>query len=222
MNIETVSFSRTAQELMKHRQVTAKEQDCFASILKKAQSLRPQQAKETLQALSVAERELLEKVHFGSSLHSSLETPEQIAALSDEGAYNLLVQPHSYVDLDRDGITDVGKGKTLIFPPSDAPLEVRDAWERATEGLSPLQKATQELKMHIRFYGIAHDGVSAPNAPQSAAGYAAVLEQQLSFLEQTRYQIPADSYARDKDFLERFLKALSESTEKTLNAKRDA
>lgn len=221
-NIGALSFSRSAQELMKHRQVTAKEQDSFASILEKTRSISPQQAKETLQALSVAERELLEQVHFGSALHSSLDTPAQIDALSDEGAYNLLVQPHSYVDIDRDGITDVGKGKTLIFPPSDSSREVKDAWDAATEGLTPLQKATQEMKMHVRLFGIAHDGVSSSN--QGAAGYADAIEHQLSFLEQTRGQIPAEVYVRDKDFLERFLAALSEAAKKreSLIAKRDA
>ncbi|HBN08747.1 MAG TPA: hypothetical protein DD435_08895 [Cyanobacteria bacterium UBA8530] len=212
-NVGMVSFSRTAQDLMKLRQVSEKEQASFARILENAESTRPKQAKETLRSLSLEDRHLLEKVHFGSALQSSLETPDQIDSLSDEGAYNLLVQPHGYVDVNGDGITNVGKGKTLIFPPSDSPQAVKDAWDAATEGLSPLQKATQELKMHIRLFGIVHDDVPTPKAPRGVSGYREAIGNQLLFLERNRGRIPSDIYFRDRDFLSRFLSALSEGIE---------
>lgn len=190
---------------MSHRQVTPKEKSSFATILASAESIRPDQAKETLRSLSLEDRRLLEKVHFGTSLTGSLDGLKQIDVLTDEGAYNLLVQPHDYIDINGDGVSDVGKGKTMVFPPSNASQAVKDAWDAATENMSLMEKATEELKMHVRLNGINHD----KQAPSTVSEYIQSLQEQLALLEKNRFLIPKEYYLRDKANLTRFLDQLS-------------
>jgi hypothetical protein len=70
-----------------------------------------------------------------------------VAALSEEGATNLLVDHAAQVDLNNDGIVEVGIGKMMMFPPPNAPQAAKDAWEAATAGMSDSDRMS--LSGHI-------------------------------------------------------------------------
>jgi hypothetical protein len=63
-----------------------------------------------------------------------------VAALSEEGAANLLLEQDGRVDLNNDGLVEVGAAKTVVFPPVNAPQSVKDAWTAATAGMSDKDK----------------------------------------------------------------------------------
>ena len=58
------------------------------------------------------------------------------------------------VDLNNDGLVEVGEGKTIHFPPVNAPASVKAAWQKATAELSESEKATLALTMHHMVYGV--------------------------------------------------------------------
>lgn len=63
--------------------------------------------------------------------------------LSAEGAENLFVvqgDDRKYVDLDNDGITEIGEGKVIIFPPPNSPDSVKDAWDETSKNMTFEQK----------------------------------------------------------------------------------
>jgi hypothetical protein len=63
--------------------------------------------------------------------------------LSEEGAENLFVKQgddRQYVDLNNDGITEIGEGKILVFPPPNSPKAVKDAWEETSKNMSFKEK----------------------------------------------------------------------------------
>jgi len=59
-----------------------------------------------------------------------------VATLSEEGATNLLLDHAAQVDLNNDGLVEVGIGKMMTFPPPNAPQAAKDAWTAATAGMS--------------------------------------------------------------------------------------
>ncbi|WP_126756137.1 hypothetical protein [Aliidiomarina taiwanensis] len=84
-----------------------------------------------------------------------------IQNLSAEGAANLLIQPdpNLQVDYNNDGMTEIGEGRLISFPPPNAPEHVKRAWQEATEGLNELDKSRLELRMHTTVYGIQIDAI---------------------------------------------------------------
>lgn len=59
-----------------------------------------------------------------------------VASLSEEGAANLLLDQAAQVDLNNDGIVEVGIAKMMTFPPPNAPQAAKEAWDAATAGMS--------------------------------------------------------------------------------------
>lgn len=70
-----------------------------------------------------------------------------VASLSEEGAANLLLDRAAQVDLNNDGIVEVGIGKMMMFPPPNAPQAAKDAWDAATSGMSDADRMS--LSGHI-------------------------------------------------------------------------
>jgi hypothetical protein len=106
----------------------------FSAILQE-QTSKSTTAKDYLATLKLDELAELQKA-------SRLADPININKLSEEGARNLLAKGDKtkFVDLNNDGITEIGAGKSLIFPPPNAPQSVKDAWEKATANLSFKEK----------------------------------------------------------------------------------
>jgi len=151
--------------LLEMRGLSEKQVSDFSALLdkSKAQQQEDVSAKQVLAEMSQDELALLQKA-------TSLAAPIKVNALSQEAAINLLAQPDrtGMVDLNNDGIVEVGAARTISFPPVNAPARVHDAWEKATEGLSEWDKKTMELTMHISVYGIEINGQSTkqPLSPE--------------------------------------------------------
>lgn len=67
----------------------------------------------------------------------------KVNSISDEGAENLFlnaVDPKSVIDLNNDGITEIGEAKMFVYPPPNAPTEVKEAWKEATKYMTEEEK----------------------------------------------------------------------------------
>jgi len=160
--IPSTSFSTESMNLLQTRGLSETQITSFASLLEEAHEQQENNisAKEVLNTMSKSELQLLQTA-------TSLAAPIKVNSLSKEGAMNLLAQPDKtgLVDLNNDGIVEVGAARNIMFPPVNAPAHVKDAWDKATEGLSFFDKAVLELNMHISVYGVEINGMSTKQPP---------------------------------------------------------
>jgi hypothetical protein len=104
--------------------------------------------------MSIEDLMLLQKAN-------SLAEPINVSAYSKEGAVNLLSQPDKSdkVDLNNDGIVEIGAAKTIIFPLVNAPNGVTLAWGKATERIGEGDKMIIEMSIHMAIFGLNINGV---------------------------------------------------------------
>ena len=210
--ITKIAFTERSLELLTQRDLSRAEVSNFQLLLNEAKQQgeqRSNSAKETLQNMSVAELAMLQKAH-------SLADPIHVASLSEEGATNLLAQPdHSdSVDVNNDGIVEVGIAKNIVFPPVNAPKFVKEAWDEATAGMPKSDKMMLELRMHIAVYGINLDGVNkialSPEQQWNSENIENLISQLRSNLEfEVNLEGWTDFNAMLKDFYDRFENSLS-------------
>lgn len=109
--------------------------DGFMNILKEKEE-SGKGAKEFLSTLSSSELyEIQKSNHLASKI--------RIDRISDEGAENLFIRPvdsENVVDLNNDGIVEVGEAKTFVYPPPNAPDSVKEAWYEATKDMTEREK----------------------------------------------------------------------------------
>ncbi|MBZ2160550.1 hypothetical protein [Alteromonas stellipolaris] len=151
-------FSQSSLNQLQVRSLTDDEISGFGNILRQANE-QTTTSKEFLKSLSSDELQLVKKAN-------SLAANIDVDSLSQEGAQNLLSQPDGsdLVDLNNDGIVEIGIGKTIHFPPVNAPPHVKAAWEKATEGMDWGEQARMELTMFSMVYGFGINGVTADAA----------------------------------------------------------
>ena len=158
----SVQFSRDGLQLLQARSLNNSEVDRFAVLLGEARKTGGS-AQDFLSSLSKEDLKLVQKAN-------SLADPIQVSQLSAEGAQNLLARPDGSdrVDLNNDGIVEVGIARNIQFPPANAPQFVKDAWEKATEGMTFQDKFLLEFSMHTSIYGVQMDGIpqKTPLSPQ--------------------------------------------------------
>ncbi len=154
-------FSDYSLQMLNRRNLSQQDVANFGHILNEASSTT-KDPKSFLKSLSQEKLAVVQKAH-------SLAHTINIGQLSTEGATNLLTQPDPdfRVDLNNDGLVEIGEAKTFSFPPPNAPKHVKEAWKEATAGLNEMDKATLELRMHASVYGIQINGVSS-KTPLSA------------------------------------------------------
>jgi len=163
LNISNMSSESVS--LLQKRGLSGQQMSDFSALLDKTQAQQQTElsAKQVLADLSQDELGLLQKA-------TSLAASIKVNSLSQEAAINLLDQPDrtGMVDLNNDGIVEVGAARTMSFPPVNAPARVHAAWETATADLSEWDKATLELTMHISVYGVEINGQSTkqPLSPE--------------------------------------------------------
>jgi len=187
----------------------------FSVLLEKANIQLEQDvsAKEILSELTADELKLVQ---------NSVGLAERIDvdSLSNEAAINLFAQPDKtgMVDLNNDGLVEIGAGKMMTFPPVNAPESVQRAWDDATEGMSEQDKMAMQLHMHTMIYGIQIEGVSTPQALSPEAqwsenGIKQLFENLRSALE---FSVSLDGWDRfnlvKNDFFDKFEKGLEEQT----------
>ncbi|RDE24328.1 hypothetical protein DV711_01690 [Motiliproteus coralliicola] len=206
-----------------HRRGLSEEQvDQFEALLMSATEKlsADQTAKQVLAGLSAADMQLLQRA-------TSLADPIHIESLSDEGAINLLAQPDKtgMVDLNNDGVVEIGKAKTLAYPPLNAPVGVHEAWERATANLSEADV------MMLQFHMATANGIElgthlpkpsglSPEQEWSTAGWQALLEKMRSALD---FSVSMDGWTRtnriQQDFYNRFEHELASMSPQESNSR---
>jgi hypothetical protein len=185
----------------------------FATLLDEVNSQigKDVSAKDVLSGLTVAELIMVQK---SVGLVDSID----VDSLSTEAAINLLAQPDKtgMIDLNNDGLVEIGAAKMITFPPVNAPVSVQRAWDEATEGMSEQDKMIMQLHMHTMTYGIHIDGVptqqaSSPEDQWSKKGLEQLMENLKSALE---FSVSLDGWDRfnlvKNDFYDKFEEALEE------------
>jgi len=113
-----------------HRQDVEESAETYRQVLEKASAKGGYDDPQAfLKTLSATELTAVQHIHC-------LAEPIDPASLDKEGALNLLYAPGQGKDIDRDGFLSVGEAKTWQFPPTDAPDSVKQAWNKATQGMS--------------------------------------------------------------------------------------
>lgn len=214
----SVCISKHAMELMNRRGVTGEEIQTFKNIIEKAQEAGAyHNPKAFLNSLSGDEMEVVRKVHC-------LANRIKVEGLDYEGAYNLLMQPGAYKDLNNDGLLGVGLGKSRVFPPPNAPDAVKKAWEEATAGMTEIEKLIQgyapfmaaEASANIKhdsqgnpigFYRPGENGYTNIYT-EPGFTYQGLVDKCLANLEIGKGHMKFESYVAAKEFLENFGKAL--------------
>lgn len=207
--INSIQFSEKSHNLLSLRQLSNDEIQQFSDILSEAKNQQGS-AKDTLLAMSADELALVQKAN-------SLAGTINVSSLSEEGAANLLSQPDNSdkVDLNNDGIVEVGAARMLIFPPVNAPAHVKSAWESATADMSETDKLMLELRMHIAVFGVNIEGVNpkqalSPDQQWSQQGIDNLFKDLSSNLE---FRVNMEGWTEHnlmlKGFYERFESALN-------------
>lgn len=186
------------------RGIAAHDEVAFAGILNRAYSTGGMDDPVTfLKSLSDDDLRVLGRVH---GLAASIDP----GALSKEGAYNLLLPGGYSVDLDNNGMEDIGAGRKMHFPPRDAPARFVDAWTSATAGLDEGDLLTYSMIMHHQINGVSiGDGPPTGGIPSDKVeSYRFAVVAHLDMLERMRYQLPEGQYEKSKPFFTNLLALL--------------
>ncbi len=187
------------------RGVSEASQRTYAAVLDRAYANGGlAHAREFLMSLS---GEALEAVRC----NHCLAAPINPATISEEGARNLLLPEGYAVDLDADGIHEVGLAKTASFPPANAPAEFREAWFQASAGIDDGMRMSYALVMHGSIYGMQIEGMpkSAPLPDNQLGTYRDVVDRYLISLDISKPWLAEGQYERDKAFFTRLQALLS-------------
>ena len=143
------------------------ENNSFAGILKEKEASK-MSTKDFLSSLTPDELYVIQKAN-------GLASQIKVNKLSDEGAENLFLKPlgdDKVVDLNNDGIEEIGEAKMVFFPPPNAPDSVKKAWEEGTNGLSPEEKDNIFFKIIAKQvesnYSVGPDGTFIKHKPGEA------------------------------------------------------
>ena len=186
----------THSELSAMRGVSQESQATYATILNKAYSSGGiENARQFLGSLSAQELDAVRQNHC-------LADPINTAGLSEEGAENLLLPEGYSVDLNRDGIDEVGAARTASFPPKDAPVVFKEAWFQATASMEPGMAMTYGLMLHDAVYGMQINGQSQGSlyAADNIDSYRSIVGNYLDSLEAYKGMLADGQYERDKRF----------------------
>jgi hypothetical protein len=155
-----------------------------------------------LQSLSASELDVVRRIRC-------LADTIQPQALDDEGATNLLLPEGYSVDLNHDGIDEVGAAKLLHFPPRDAPPAFTDAWFEATKDCSFGDYATHSMAFLVAFHPpAATDNAASALPANQLESYRTIVDNYLSMLDSFRGMLPEGQYERDQPFFSRLQKLL--------------
>lgn len=198
------AFGRNFMELSVLRGTSTADQAAYADILNRAYSTGGmEQPQDFLQSLSRSELGVVQRVHcLGAAIAP--------AKLSREGAYNLLLPDGYCVDLNHDGMEEIGEGRSIHFPPAEAPDSVKQAWADATNGMNEGDVLSYALVMHGMLYSLEiGDQKSVAIAPADQLdSYRQGVSNYLAMLDQVRGMLPEGQYERDKVFFSKLLMLL--------------
>lgn len=144
------ALSQDDKQVLSMRGMSSGQQDAVNAVYAKARSaVQSGQGKGFLASLDTQSLVLLQQA-------SGLALPVNVAALSEEGAENLLLAPTEAVDLNGDGMIQRGAALGCPFPPVNASPELRAAWEKTASSMSEGDALT--LKLMVGAPSISIDG----------------------------------------------------------------
>ena len=194
----------THTELQNRRDVKESDRERYAEILDEAYSGGGMNEPVAfLRSLSKGDLEIVRRTH---SLADAID-PD---GLTREGAYNLLLPEGYKVDFNRDVVSEVGIGKTCIFPPLDAPESFKTAWLSATADMSEADYFTYEMVL----WGALHpmDGGTLETVQgfptDDELSYRRILKLLLEANERFRSYLAPGQYERDKAFFNKLSRML--------------
>lgn len=184
----------THTEFQNRRGVSEDDRARFAEILHRAYTGRGMEDPAAfLESLPAADLEVVRRTH-------GLVEPIQPRSLSREGAYNLLLPDGYMVDFNHDGLSDVGAAKAGVFPPVDAPAEVRDAWLKATEHMSETEVMVYGMNLSLGLGSAAQPSAQEPAPANTTASYRSLIDTMLQRNEEFRAFLAPGQYERDRAF----------------------
>ena len=211
-----VDISYEAKKLMSIRGVSDDEQKKFAQIVEKATSTGGySDPKRFLDSLNSSEMETIQTVH-------GLANKIDIQSLDHEGAFNLLVMPYNYVDINNDGLYKIGIGNNRVFPPTGSPDSIVDAWTKAMKGIkgdegfkqiistAPFRAA--EIRTNLRYNDNGQIvGTYAPSDDnytniykQPGFSWPEFVDDCLNDLKRNQNSMAPNNYSLTEEFLNRF------------------
>jgi hypothetical protein len=197
----------TQTEMAELRGVSAEDQLQYAAILNEAYASGDlEDPQQYLQSLSSSALDVVRRMH-------GLADTICATTLSNEGASNLLLPEGYSVDLDRDGIDEVGTGMILHFPPRDAPAAFTNAWFQATQDLKPGDYALHSMTLLLAFHppGEAR-GLTSAFCSSDLSSYRTIVDNYLSMLENCRGMLAEGQYERDQPFFSHLQELLQEAS----------
>lgn len=128
---KNISFLKELKPTADRAKVQAEVSDSFEEIYKKAidSDIKLDNSKKFLSNLSSDELQVLQK-------YTSLATPIDVARLSNEGAYNLLMHDYEKFDFNNDGMVQNGEANTGPVIPSGMSDDVKEAYIQTLNSLN--------------------------------------------------------------------------------------
>lgn len=213
MNINFDLSSASVSQLNK-RGLNQQQIQNFEDLVQQAKTEQKQtdkSAKQVLAAMTPQQLAILQRAN-------SIASPIQVNQLSEEGAANLLSQPDrtDRVDLNNDGIIEIGQSRSIQFPPPSAPESIKQSWQEATEVMDWGDKAILEMRMHSTVYGFQIEGQpnKTPLSPQtqwSTAGVADLLSDLRSNLQ---FRVNHDGWTEENKAYQTFINTFEQAIEK--------
>ena len=210
-SVGVVEFSDRTKKLLDRRNVAQTDQDAFKEILNERRQQKNISDKEFLSTLSEKDLTVLKKVTKLVDINMS--------ALTNEGAKNLFVPPGEEVDLNNDGIYEIGEAKTLQFPLPDAPEEVKSAFDNLSMKerivivgqIFVLQMKANAYKDANGKFHITHPGEKGyvNIFDKKNFTYTGFANEMLKELEFQKKYMPMDKYFENFHVLEKFKNAVN-------------
>lgn len=195
------ALNEADKSILQARGLDSSKQQKAASIYADARTaVQKGQGKNYLATLDAQALEVLQGA-------AGLAGPIDVAALSEEGAENLLLKPSEAVDLDGDGLIRTGNALGLQFPPANASPELRAAWEKTTAGLDDGDSLTLSLLLSGASASVYDSTVSGGNFPPDYDWKAHVIER-INANDLAKQYNSAQQYQKIDAQLHQFLAAL--------------
>jgi hypothetical protein len=141
MQITGINSINNNSAVTSSRSNTNVENNSFTEILKEKEKSK-MSTKDFLTSLTSDELYTIQKAN-------GLASQIRVNNLSDEGAENLFLRPlgdDKIVDLNNDGVEEIGEARMVFFPPPNAPDSVKEAFKEGTKGLS----SEERMKMFFK------------------------------------------------------------------------
>ena len=128
---KNISFLKELKPTAARAEIQAEVSDSFEDIYKKAvdSDIKLDNSKKFLSNLSSDELQVLQK-------HSSLASPINVARLSNEGAYNLLMHDYEKFDFNNDGLVQDGEANIGPVLPKGMSDDVKEAYIQTLNSLN--------------------------------------------------------------------------------------